>query len=128
MIGSKVSEHLTDRIHSVRQSGANDETTTLQMGGSGGERYHPPLSIMKTKIRLSRFGAKKKPFYRIVVASSTSPRNGRFLEVIGSYDPKKGIEKAIVNKERISFWMVRGAQPTEIVKQILRKNESLKAA
>ena len=76
---------------------------------------------MKTKIRLSRFGAKKKPFYRIVVSSSSSPRDGRFLEVVGSYDPMKGIEKANLDKERVTFWMGRGAQPTDVVKQIIKR-------
>lgn len=79
---------------------------------------------MKTKIRLSRFGAKKKPFYRIVVSSSASPRDGRFIEVVGSYDPVKGVEKANLDKERVGFWMSRGAQPTEIVRQIIKRGEA----
>lgn len=75
---------------------------------------------MKTKIRLARFGAKKKPFYRIIVSSITSPRNGRSLEVVGHYDPSKGIEKADLKKERIVYWKSKGAQPTEVVKRILK--------
>jgi small subunit ribosomal protein S16 len=75
---------------------------------------------MKTKIRLVRFGAKKKPFYRIVVASVTSPRNGRFIEVVGHYDPAQGTKKAQINKEKVNLWMNRGAQPTEVVRQILK--------
>ncbi len=75
---------------------------------------------METKIRLARFGAKKKPFYRIVVASLSSARDGKFLEVIGHYDPAKGIEKATVNKDKAAFWMKRGAKPSDVVRQILK--------
>jgi len=75
---------------------------------------------LKTKIRLARFGAKKKPFYRIVVSSVESPRDGRSIEVVGNYDPAKGIEKANLNKERIIYWKSKGAQPTEVVKRILK--------
>ena len=75
---------------------------------------------METKIRLARFGAKKKPFYRIVVSSLTSARDGKFLEVVGHYDPAKGIGKATVNKEKIDFWMKRGAKPTDVVRHILK--------
>lgn len=80
---------------------------------------------METKIRLARFGAKKKPFYRIVVSSKSSPRNGRFLEVVGDYDPQKGIEKARVKKDRVSYWIQKGAQPTDVVHQILKKTQAL---
>jgi small subunit ribosomal protein S16 len=75
---------------------------------------------METKIRLARFGAKKKPFYRIVVASITRSRDGRFLEVVGHYDPAKGVEKATINKEKVDLWMKRGAKPSDIVRQILK--------
>ena len=75
---------------------------------------------MQTRIRLSRFGAKKKPYYRIVVSSVTSSRDGRFLEVVGHYDPRLGIEKADLNQERVSHWISRGAQPTQAVKQIIK--------
>ena len=76
---------------------------------------------MQTKIRLSRFGTKKKPFYRIVVASSTTSRNGRFLEAVGFYDPEKGITKAKIDKEKVKLWMGRGAQLTDIVRQIVKQ-------
>lgn len=78
---------------------------------------------MQTKIRLSRFGAKKKPYYRIVVSGVTSPRDGRFLEVVGHYDPMKGIEKAALKKERVAYWIGKGAQPTEVVRNILKRTE-----
>ena len=76
---------------------------------------------MKTKIRLARFGGKKSPFYRIVVVSSAAKRNGRFIEVIGSYDPSQGVEKAKVDRQKVNLWMTRGAQPTDIIRQIVKR-------
>lgn len=75
---------------------------------------------MQTKIRLARFGAKKKPYYRIVIASSAAARNGRSIEVVGQYDPAKGIGKAVLKKDRLEYWISRGAQPTDVVRRILR--------
>ena len=77
---------------------------------------------MAVKIRLRRMGAKKAPFYRVVVADSRSPRNGRFIEEIGYYDPTK--EPAIVNidGEKAKAWIGNGAQPTDTVKALLKKN------
>lgn len=75
---------------------------------------------MQTKIRLSRFGAKKNPFFRIVVSSVTSPRDGRFIDILGHYDPAKGITKAKVDKEKAALWIKKGAQPTDVVRQILK--------
>jgi small subunit ribosomal protein S16 len=75
---------------------------------------------METKIRLARFGAKKKPFYRIVVSSLSSSRDGKFLEVVGHYDPAKGIEMATINKDKVALWMKRGAKPSDVVRQILK--------
>ena len=77
---------------------------------------------MAVKIRLRRMGAKKAPFYRVVVADSRSPRNGRFIEEIGYYDPTK--EPAVVNidGEKAKAWIGNGAQPTDTVKALLKKN------
>lgn len=75
---------------------------------------------METKIRLARFGAKKKPFYRIVVSSLTRSRDGRFLEVVGHYDPAKGIDKATVDKAKVDSWLKKGAKPTDVVRHILK--------
>lgn len=75
---------------------------------------------MAVKIRLFRAGSKKKPFYRIVVSDSTSPRDGRFIEVIGYYDPSKGIENANLKKELYEAWLTKGAVPTETVKNIVK--------
>ena len=76
---------------------------------------------MAVKIRLNRMGAKKNPFYRIVVADSRSPRDGRFIEILGNYDSTK--EPAIVNvdEEKVLDWMNKGAQPTDTVKSLLKK-------
>ena len=76
---------------------------------------------MAVKIRLARHGAKKKPFYRIVVADSESPRDGRFLERVGTYDPLYDPAKITLNSERIRYWMDQGALPTDTVKSLLKK-------
>lgn len=73
------------------------------------------------KIRLRRMGAKKNPFYRIVVADSRYPRDGRFIEEIGTFDPQKDMEGLNVNAERAQAWIKTGAQPTETVKALLKK-------
>ena len=77
---------------------------------------------MAVKIRLRRIGAKKAPFYRVVVADSRYPRDGRFIEEIGYYDPTK--EPAIVNIDayKAKKWIGNGAQPTDTVKALLKKN------
>lgn len=76
---------------------------------------------MAVKIRLARHGAKKKPFYRIVVADSESPRDGRFLENVGTYDPLFDPAKVSLKPERISYWMKKGAIPSNTVKSLLKK-------
>ena len=77
---------------------------------------------MALKIRLARGGAKKRPFYRIVVAEASSPRDGRYVERVGTYNPmvpKDHEQRVTLNNERISFWMSKGAQPTERVQKML---------
>jgi small subunit ribosomal protein S16 len=76
---------------------------------------------MATRIRLRRLGAKKAPFYRLVVADSRSPRDGRFIEEIGIYDPTKEPSVISVNEERAKYWIGTGAKPSETVKGILIK-------
>ena len=78
------------------------------------------------KIRLRRMGAKKAPFYRIVVADSRSPREGRFIEEVGYYDPMKDPAEVKLDAEKITAWLKNGAQPTETVKAILTKNGVIK--
>ena len=80
---------------------------------------------MAVKIRLRRLGAKKAPFYRIVVADSRFPRDGRFIEEIGYYDPTKEPSVIKIDGEKAQAWIAKGAQPTEIVKKLLKKNAAL---
>ena len=72
------------------------------------------------KIRLRRMGAKKAPFYRVVVADSRFPRDGRFIEEIGTYDPTKNPSAYNVNEELAKKWLANGAQPTETVSKIFK--------
>ena len=80
---------------------------------------------MAVKIRLRRMGAKKAPFYRVVVADSRFPRDGRFIEEIGYYDPTKEPAVVQIDAEKAKKWIVTGAQPTDTVRVLLKKNEIL---
>ena len=80
---------------------------------------------MAVKIRLRRMGAKKAPFYRIVVADSRYPRDGRFIEEIGFYDPNKEPSVVKVDAEKAKKWIANGAQPTDTVRAILKSNDVL---
>ena len=77
---------------------------------------------MAVKMRLRRMGAKKAPFYRIIVADSRSPRDGRFIEEVGYYDPTKNPVVTKIDEEKAKYWISCGAQPTDTVKAILKKN------
>lgn len=77
---------------------------------------------MAVKIRLRRLGAKKAPFYRVVVADSRYPRNGRFIEEIGTYDPTKDPAVVTIDGDKAKQWIKNGAQPTDTVKALLKKN------
>ncbi|MCQ2450147.1 MAG: 30S ribosomal protein S16 [Clostridia bacterium] len=77
---------------------------------------------MAVKIRLRRMGAKKAPFYRVVVADSRYPRDGRFIEEIGYYDPTKNPANVQIDAEKAKKWIANGAQPTDTVKDLLKKN------
>ncbi len=77
---------------------------------------------MAVKIRLRRMGAKKAPFYRIVVADSRYPRDGRFIEEIGYYDPTKDPSVIKIDNEKAQQWIKNGAQPTDTVKKLLKIN------
>ena len=77
------------------------------------------------KIRLRRMGSKKNPFYRIVVADSRYPRNGRFIEELGTYDPLQEPVVINVDAERAQAWIKTGAQPTETVKALLKKANAI---
>ncbi len=76
---------------------------------------------MAVKIRLARHGAKKRPFYRIVVTDSESPRDGRFLEAVGTYNPLKEPAEVILKSDRIDYWLGQGAMPSDTVKSLLKK-------
>jgi len=71
-------------------------------------------------IRLSRIGKKKHPFYRVVVTEKTRPRNGRFVEIVGTYDPQKKPATVQIDKERVEYWLGKGAQPSDTVRSLLR--------
>ncbi len=77
---------------------------------------------MAVKIRLRRMGAKKAPFYRVVVADSRSPRDGRFIEEVGYYDPTKDPVVIKLDSEKVQKWIANGAQPTETVRSIIAKS------
>jgi small subunit ribosomal protein S16 len=81
---------------------------------------------MATKIRLARMGAKKKPYYRMVVADSQSPRDGRFIEIVGTYDPNKEPAAVSWKQEVLKKWLAVGAQPTPTVKNLIRSSGVLK--
>jgi small subunit ribosomal protein S16 len=76
---------------------------------------------MAVKIRLTRLGKKKAPFYRVVVADSRSPRDGRFIEEIGYYDPKTDPATIKIDNEKAATWIKNGAQPTDTVRALLKK-------
>ena len=81
---------------------------------------------MAVKLRLKRMGAKKSPFYRIVAADSRMPRDGRFIEQLGTYDPRQNPAKVSLKKEEILKWLGNGAQPSDTVKNILSKEGVMK--
>jgi len=76
---------------------------------------------MAVKIRLARYGAKKRPFYRIVVADGRYPRDGRFLENVGTYNPMVEPNEVSLKKERIEYWLGQGAIPSDTVNSLLKK-------
>ncbi len=76
---------------------------------------------MPVKIRLARHGTKKRPFYRIVAADIEAPRDGKFLEILGTYDPLKDPVAVALQTDRIQYWMGQGAIPTDTVRSILKK-------
>ena len=81
---------------------------------------------MAVKIRLTRIGAKKAPFYRVVVADGRYPRDGRFIEEIGYYNPMTSPAEVKIDAEKANAWLKNGAQPTETVRALLKKTEILK--
>jgi small subunit ribosomal protein S16 len=76
---------------------------------------------MPVRIRLARHGRKKRPFYKIVVASSEAPRDGRFIENIGTYNPLPQEAEVKINVERLHYWLQQGVEPTDTVRSLIRK-------
>jgi small subunit ribosomal protein S16 len=83
---------------------------------------------MAVKIRLARHGAKKRPFYRIVAAQNEAPRDGRFLEILGTYNPLTEPATIEIKADRVKDWMGRGALPSDTVRSLLRKSGVLSEA
>ena len=79
------------------------------------------------RIRLRRMGRKKSPYYRIVIADSQSPRDGRFIEIIGQYQPRQGNNAVNLEVDRANYWLDQGAQPSDTVRSLLRRAGVLKS-
>jgi len=78
-------------------------------------------------IRLTRRGAKKKPHYRVVVIEKANARDGRFVEIVGHYNPRKNPAEVVLKQERIDYWLSQGAQPSDTVRGFLRRKEEPKS-
>jgi small subunit ribosomal protein S16 len=78
---------------------------------------------MAVSIRLRREGAKNRPYYKVVVADSRSPRDGKFIEILGTYDPKKTDHNSTLKLDRIDHWISKGAQPSDTVRSLIKKNK-----
>ena len=83
---------------------------------------------MAVSIRLRREGAKNRPYYRVVVTDSRSPRDGKFIEIIGTYDPKQTGQNSSFSVERAEFWISKGAQPSDTVRSLIKKQKKTAAA
>ena len=83
---------------------------------------------MAVSIRLRREGAKNRPYYKVVVADSRSPRDGKFIEIIGTYDPKKPDHNSTLKLDRIEHWISQGAQPSDTVRSLIKKNKKQSAS
>lgn len=79
------------------------------------------VNAVAVRIRLKRMGAKKRPFYRLVVADSRAARDGRFVEVVGHYNPLTEPSQVVINEEKALYWLNQGAQPSETVRRLLRQ-------
>jgi small subunit ribosomal protein S16 len=83
---------------------------------------------MAVSIRLRREGAKNRPYYKVVVADSRSPRDGKFIEIIGTYDPKKPDHNSTLKVDRAEYWITRGAQASDTVRSLIKKNKRMATA
>ncbi|HDZ89114.1 MAG: 30S ribosomal protein S16 [Deltaproteobacteria bacterium] len=82
---------------------------------------------MAVRIRMTRMGAKKKPFYRFVAADSESPRDGRFLDILGYYDPMKDPAVVKIHEDKMNYWIEKGARVSEAVQAILKRERKMKS-
>jgi small subunit ribosomal protein S16 len=82
---------------------------------------------MAVSIRLRREGTKNRPYYKVVVADRRSPRDGKFIETIGTYDPKKPGHNSTLNIDRVEYWIGKGAQPSDTVRSLIKKNRNATA-
>jgi len=82
---------------------------------------------MAVSIRLRREGTKNRPYYKVVVADKRSPRDGKFIETIGTYDPKKPAPNSTLNIDRVEYWITKGAQPSDTVRSLIKKNKKIAA-
>jgi small subunit ribosomal protein S16 len=82
---------------------------------------------MAVSIRLRREGAKNSPYYKVVVADRRSPRDGKFIETVGTYDPKKPGQNSSLNLDRVEYWISKGAQPSDTVRSLIKKNKKVTA-
>lgn len=80
---------------------------------------------MSVKIRLKRHGGRKRPFYRIVVSDSRSPRDGKFIDQVGTYDPKAVSGGVKIDRDKVERWLKRGATPTQTVSEIIKREKSI---
>jgi len=78
---------------------------------------------MAVSIRLRREGTKNRPYYKVVVADKRSPRDGKFIEIIGAYDPKKPGDNSTLNIDRVEYWISKGAQPSDTVRSLIKRNK-----
>ena len=83
---------------------------------------------MAVSIRLRREGAKNRPYYKVVVADSRSPRDGKFIEIIGTYDPKKPGHNSTLKLDRAEYWISKGAQPSDTVRSLIKRNKKMTIA
>ena len=83
---------------------------------------------MSVSIRLRREGAKNRPYYKVVVADSHSPRDGKFIEIIGTYDPKRAGHNTTLKVDRAEYWIARGAQASDTVRSLIKKNKKQQAS
>ncbi len=83
---------------------------------------------MSVSIRLRREGTTNRPYYKVVVADSRSPRDGKFIEILGTYDPKKPDHNSTLKLDRIDYWVSKGAQPSDTVRSLIKKNKKVAAS